>query len=196
MNTINRKQFAIWPILACISMSLFLFSSNLVQGSAGSIAKSDGYPEDGGEYLAVDHFTYQLTEVNVNATVSVSIDNGPLISMIYQGIKNEASGNKTDCPWHTWQLAVPAITTPGKHTFQFFSDYYVWQDKDNFWAKFSACTEPKFFTIDKPSLLAAIVAQESLTATYVAAALAVGLAAIFLLTLVRRPQKAGVETMT
>lgn len=189
MNIINAKRFIAMMILSCILLSLFISSSNLVHGSEGSIAKSYTYPEDGGAYFAVNHFVYQLTEVNVNTTISLRIDDGPLIPMIYQGEKNGTSINTTDCQWYTWQVSVPAITTPGKHAFQFFSNYFVWQDKDNFWAKFSARTDPKFFTIDNSPQFAAGVPEKSMIPIYVGAMSAVGLAGDFYANACKETQK-------
>ena len=97
------------------------------------------YPDDGGTYEFIDHFLDQTTAVNTNTTVSVSIDGGPLIPMAYQGIKNEMVSDDSDArDWYTWQVTIPAITAPGRHTFQFFSHYYVWQDADQYWAEFDA----------------------------------------------------------
>jgi hypothetical protein len=90
----------------------------------------------------------QITAVNTNTTVSVSIDGGTPISLIYQGSKSETiPGDTVPCDWHTWQTTVPAITTPGRHTFQFFSHYYFWQESDKYWAEFNAYSEIHSFII-------------------------------------------------
>jgi hypothetical protein len=106
------------------------------------------YPNDGETYGFIDHFLMQTTAVNTNTTVSVSIDGGPLIPMTYQGIINEkVPGDTAVRNWYTWQVAIPALTAPGRHTFQFFEHYYVWQDKDQYWADFNAYSTAKSFTI-------------------------------------------------
>jgi hypothetical protein len=131
-----------------VSIFLTLFSANLVSASDGSIAMVNAYPEDGGTYFLVDHFIYQITAVNTNTTVSVSIDNGPLIPMAFQGIINEVVNSDTVArDWYTWQITIPAITNPGRHTFQFFSHYYVLQDTDHYWAEFNACSTAQSFSI-------------------------------------------------
>lgn len=109
------------------------------------------YPNDEGTYGFVDHFSMQTTEVNTNTTVSVSIDGGPLVPMAYEGIVNEiVPGDTTARNWYTWQIAIPALTAPCRHTFQFFYHYYVWQDKDQYWADFNAYSTVKSFTIALP----------------------------------------------
>jgi len=109
------------------------------------------YPNDGGTYGFVDHFLMQTTAVNTNTSVSVSIDGGPLVPMTYQGIINETvPGDTAARNWYTWQITIPALTAPGKHTFQFFYHYYVWQDKDQYWADFNAYSTVKSFTIAIP----------------------------------------------
>jgi hypothetical protein len=109
------------------------------------------YPNDGGTYVFIDHFLMQTTAVNTNTTVSVSIDEGPLIPMAYQGIINEmVLGDTVVRNWYTWQVAIPALTAPGRHTFQFFDHYYVWQDKDQYWADFNAHSTVRSFTIALP----------------------------------------------
>ena len=142
------------PIIAMfivVSIFLTLFSANLVSASGGSIVMANAYPEDGGKYFVVDHFIYQITAVNTYTTVSVSIDNGPLIPMAFQGIINEAVNNDTVArDWYTWQVTIPAITNPGIHTFQFFSHYYVWQDTDHYWAEFDLRSNVQSFTIADP----------------------------------------------
>jgi len=96
---------------------------------AGQLRWTNAYPQEGCIYLAIDHFTYQLCAVNNNTTVLVSIGCGPLISMTFQGIRDEVvKGDIVARDWYTWQVIIPAITESGNHTFQFFSRYYVWQD--------------------------------------------------------------------
>ena len=109
------------------------------------------YPNDGGTYGFIDHFLMQTTAVNTNTTVSVSIDGGPLTPMTYQGIINEmVPGDTVVRNWYTWQVAIPALTVPGRHTFQFFYHDYVWQDKDQYWADFNGYSTVKSFTIALP----------------------------------------------
>ena len=109
------------------------------------------YPTDGGTYGSVDHFQMQTTAVNTNTTVSVSVDGGPLLPMTYQGIINETvPGDTVVRNWYTWQIAVPALTVPGRHTFQFFYHDYVWQDKDQYWADFNGYSTVQSFTITPP----------------------------------------------
>jgi hypothetical protein len=129
---------------------MFALSSNLVFASGGSIAMVNTYPENGGSYLVVDHFIYQVTAVNTNTTVSVSVDNGPLVAMVFQGIINETvNGDNVTQGWYTWQVTMPAMTNPGNHTSQFFSHYYVWQDQ--YWDEFNAHSLSQSFTLDGPS---------------------------------------------
>ena len=142
------------PPVICIFSSARHFTNCLHRlnqfslASGGSISQANTYPQQGGSYLAVDHFTYQLSAVNVNTTVSVSIDGGPLIPMAFGGINNETCNSDTAPQgWYTWQTTIPTITESGNHTFQFFSHYYVWQDTDQYWAKFNARSTVYSFTI-------------------------------------------------
>lgn len=138
-------------IVVSIFLTLLAISTNLVFASGGSIAMANYYPDDGGTYEFIDHFLDQTTAVNTNTTVSVSIDGGPLIPMAYQGIKKEIVSNDSDArDWYTWQVTIPAITAPGRHTSQFFSHYYVWQDADQYWAEFNAYSTVHSFTISCP----------------------------------------------
>jgi hypothetical protein len=149
----NLKELVI-AVLTVFSVFLIYFSSStrLVFASGGSIAMVNYFPDDGGTYECVDHFLEQTTAVNTNTTVSVSIDGGPPISMTYQGIRNEMAPDDTVArDWYTWQIAIPAITAPGKHTFQFFSHYYVWQEVDQYWAEFDSYSDLHSFTIACPS---------------------------------------------
>jgi hypothetical protein len=139
-------------IVGSILLTLFAVSSNLVYASGGSIAMANSYPQEGGTYLAVDHFIYQTTAVNTNTTVSVSVDNGPLITMAFQGVRNEVvNGDSVARDWYTWQVTIPSITDSGEHTFQFFSHYYVWQDTDHYWAELNARSTAHSFTVTNPS---------------------------------------------
>jgi hypothetical protein len=109
------------------------------------------YPNDGGTYPFVDHFLMQTTEVNVNTTVSVSVDGGPRTPMTYQGILNETvPGDTVVRSWYTWEVTIPALITAGRHTFQFFYNDYVWQDKDQYWADFNGYSTVQSFTIILP----------------------------------------------
>jgi hypothetical protein len=133
-----------------IIMSIFLpmFVANLVSANGGSIATVNTYPKDGGRYSEVDNFTYQTTAINTNTTVSVCIDNGTLMPMSFKGIINEAAnGDAVARNWYTWQASTSAITNPGRHEFQFFSHYEVWQDTDQYWAEFNASSTSQSFTI-------------------------------------------------
>ena len=145
----RNLQKLIVTVFIVISIFLTLFVANLVSASGGSIAVANNYPEDGGTYLVVDHFTYQTTAVNTNTTVSVCIDNGTLIPMSFQGIINEVvNGDTVARDWYTWQVTISAITNPGRHTFQFFSHYYVWQETDQYWAELNARSINQSFIID------------------------------------------------
>jgi hypothetical protein len=136
--------FAVISIFLCFSAA----STKPVSASEGSIANANCYPSDGETYGFIDHFSKQITAVNTNTTVSVSIDGGPPIPMIYQGIINETvQGDSAVRSWYTWQVAIPALTAPGRHTFQFFDHHYVWQDEDQYWAEFNAYSTVKSFTI-------------------------------------------------
>jgi len=143
----NLKKLMV-TVFIVISIFLTSFAANLVSASSGSIAIAHTYPEDGRTYLVVDHFTYQTTAVNTNTTVSVCIDNGTLIPMSFQGIINEVvNGDIVAHDWYTWQVTISAITNPGRHTFQFFSHYYVWQDTDQYWAELNARSINQSFII-------------------------------------------------
>jgi hypothetical protein len=71
--------------------------------------------------------------------------------MVFEGIQNELANDDTGpnerC---TWQVTIPAITSPGNHTYQFFSHYYVWQDTDQYWAEFNARSIVNSFSIAAP----------------------------------------------
>ncbi len=139
------------PIIATFIV-FFIFttalSANLVFADGGSIAAMRTYPADGATCAAVDHFTYQVTGVNTNTTVSASVDNGAPLPMVFQGVENQvANGDGGVCDWYTWQVNVTAMENPGRHTVQFFSHYYVWQPTDSYWAEFSASSAVQSFTI-------------------------------------------------
>jgi len=137
--------------LVSIFLILFVLSTNMVSASGASIAMANYYPEDGETYEFIDHFLEQATAVNTNTTVSVSIDGGPPTSMTYQGIRNEMVPDDTTArDWYTWQITIPAITTPGRHTFQFFRHYYVWQEADQYWAEFNSYSNIQSFNIASP----------------------------------------------
>jgi hypothetical protein len=145
------KRFNFIVMQACvivISLTLFATLTNFVSASGGSIANLYVYPNDGETYESVDQIVYQLTAVNTNTTVSVSVDGGPPILMNYQGEINEAvKGDAVARDWYVWQVTIPSINDPGKHTLQFFSHYYVWQETDQYWAEFNASSDVKSFNI-------------------------------------------------
>jgi hypothetical protein len=151
----NLKELLI-VVLNVFSVLLIYFalSTIVVFASGGPIAMVNYFPNDRGTYEFIDHFLEQTTAVNTNTTVSVSIDGGTLIPMTYQGIRNEMALCDTVArDWYTWQIAIPAITAPGKHTFQFFSHYYVWQEVDQYWAEFDSYSDLHSFTIACPSTI-------------------------------------------
>jgi hypothetical protein len=149
----NLKELLI-VVLTVFSVFLIYFalSTSVVFASGGSIAMANYYPDDGGTYGFIDHFLERTTAVNTNTTVSVSIDGGPLIPMTYQGMRNEmVPGDTVARGWYTWQITVPAIAALGRHTFQFFSHYYVWQDADQYWTELNSYSNVQSFTIACPS---------------------------------------------
>jgi len=76
---------------------------------------------------------------------------GLVVPLIYQGIRNEiVPGDSENRSWYIWQATTSPITTPGKHTYQFFSHYYVWQDPDQYWAEYNSYSTLYLFTIDDP----------------------------------------------
>ena len=127
------------------------FFAQLIQpvfASGGSIAMVNNYPEDGVTYTAIDHFLEQTTAINTNTSVSVSIDGAPPIPMTYQGVRNEIVPGDTEVRnWYTWQISIPPITAPGRHTFKFFSHYCVWQNADQYWAEFTSYSNVQSFQI-------------------------------------------------
>lgn len=149
-NCVFRSRIAVFAVVS-IFLCFFAISTKPVCASGGSIAMANYYPNDGGTYGFVDHFLMQTTAVNTNTTVSVSIDGGPLTPMTYQGIINEmVPGDTVVRNWYTWHVAIPALTAPGRHTFQFFYHDYVWQDKDQYWADFNGYSTVQSFTIALP----------------------------------------------
>jgi hypothetical protein len=148
-NMLQRKLKSTIILTAVpIFLVLFVLSTSLFSASGTSIAMANYYPDDGETYEFIDHFVEQTTAVNTNTTVSVSIDGEPLILMTYQGIKNEVvSGDTVARDWYTWNITVPAITAPGRHTFQFFRHYYVWQEADQYWAEFNSYSTVQSFNI-------------------------------------------------
>ena len=131
-----------------ISLTFFTALTSSVSASGGSITSLYVYPSNGETYGSVNLIVYQLTAVNTNTTVSVSIDGKPLILMNYQGQVNEVvNGDAVSRDWYVWQVTIPSISDPGKHTLQFFSHYYVWQETDQYWAEFNAHTEVESFKI-------------------------------------------------
>ncbi len=151
-------------IVISVSVAMFASSTSLFSASgASSIVMANYYPTDGETYEYVDHFVEQTTAVNTNTTVSVSIDGNTPIPMTYQGIKNEiVSGDTVARDWHTWKITIPTITEPGKHTFQFFRHYYVWQEVDQYWAEFNSYSTIQSFNIAETS---ATPSQPPATAT-------------------------------
>lgn len=145
-----KASLTITLIIAFVFLVLFT-STHLFSANGTSIAMTNHYPDDGGTYEFVDHFVEQTTAVNTNTTVSVSIDGEPSIPMRYQGVKNQIAPSDTVArDWYTWNITVPAITTPGKHTFQFFRHYYVWQEADQYWAEFNSYSNVQSFNIGNP----------------------------------------------
>jgi hypothetical protein len=144
LKTIIAKFSLMFVVIALLSTA----ATNIVHAGAGSIAMANSYPMNGATYDTVNSFIYQTTGVNTNTTVSVSIDGCKPITMSYQGIKNETAQNDSvSRNWFTWEATVAPITTAGKHSFQFFSNYYVWQEADQYWAEFNSYSEIKSFTI-------------------------------------------------
>ena len=152
---VRKLKVSFIGMLTAVLVSSFLFSisPNLFSANGTSIAMVNRYPVDGETYAFVDHFLEQITPVNTNTTISISIDDKPFVPMTYQGIRNEiVTGDTVARDWHTWTITVPAITTPGTHTFRFFKHYYVWQDADGYWAEFNVNSTVMSFTITGSSL--------------------------------------------
>jgi hypothetical protein len=146
----NNKNFMV-AILVFLLLSLLSMSAVRVFASGGTIAAVNFYPVDGETYEFIDHFIYQTTAVNTNTTVSISLDDEPPIPLVCEGLRNEQIlDDAATQAWYTWQLDVPAISTPGEHTFQVFSHYYVWQNEDEYWAEYNSYSTVKSFTIYDP----------------------------------------------
>ena len=179
-----------------IFLVLFTLSTSLFSASGASIAMANYYPGDGETYEFIDHFLEQTTAVNTNTTVAVSIDEGPPIPMPYQGIKNEiASGDTVARDWYMWQITIPAITAPGKHTFQFFRHYYVWQEADKYWAEFDSYSTVQSFNItDSSATPSQSPPPATMNTSYIAVITASATAALLVLvtfTLRKRTQRSS-----
>jgi hypothetical protein len=147
-----KKSVMFLSITISTLIICFAASINIVSANSGSISQANYFPTNGQTYAFVDNFVYQLSAVNTNTTVSVSIDGGPRISMKFQEIISENSSEETAVhDWYTWETTVPAITTLGNHTYQFFGNYYVWQETDRYWAKFEYYSTVQSFTIEGPA---------------------------------------------
>jgi hypothetical protein len=153
MPIAKLKEATIALVMAAfILMAAAGLSIPPVSAASGSIARVNYYPRDQGTYESVNYFLMQITAVNTNTTVSASIDGGLPIPLSFQGSKSAmVSGDTVPCDWYTWQTTVPAITAPGRHKFQFFSHYYVWQEPDKYWAEFNAYSDIHSFIVDYPS---------------------------------------------
>jgi hypothetical protein len=135
-----------------IFLALCAFSISTVNASGGSIVMLKTYPENNGVYDSVDHFLYQVTGINTNTTISVSIDGGPQIPMLYQGTKNGTSSDDTlVSEWYTWQVTNPNELPQGEHSLHFFGHCYVWQEMDHYWAEFNTSSAMETFTITSSS---------------------------------------------
>jgi hypothetical protein len=158
------KQKLKIAITISVFLVLLVLSTSLFPANAASISMVNHYPDDGETYDFVDHFIEQVTAVNTNTTVSVSIDGQAAIPMTYQGIKNEVvPGDTVARDWHTWNITVPPITTPGAHTFQFFKHYYVWQETDPYWAEFNSNSALQTFAIAGASTTPSLSPQPETT---------------------------------
>ncbi len=136
-------------LLACFSA----ISKNTVSASGGSITMTNCYPSDGEKYEVIDHFTEQVLWVNTNTTVSVTLDGGVPIPMIYKGLISEvAEGDSIAQDWYTWEITIHPLTVPGLHSFQFFGKYFVWQETDQYWSEFNYSTNLRSFIIENPAL--------------------------------------------
>jgi hypothetical protein len=68
--------------------------------------------------------------------------------MTYKGVITQTTpNNTTERNWQTWQITIHPMITPGRHTYQLLSHYFVWQEADKYWAEFNAKTDIKSFTI-------------------------------------------------
>ncbi len=140
-------------MLVVSSVILLSVSSNLFHANAVSISLVNHYPVDGETYDFVDHFVEQTIAVNTNTTVSISIDNGSLIPMVYQGIRKEkVVGDNETRDWYTWNVSTTAITESGEHKYQFFRHYYVWQEADQYWGEFNSHSKVMSFNISESTI--------------------------------------------
>ena len=131
-----------------IFLSLVVTMAKPAKAPGGSIALENTFPDDEAKYTSVSYFLDQITQVNTNTTVSISIDGEPPVPMIYEGIRTEKIlGDSETRDWHTWRLTIPAITATGEHTFQFYRHYYVWQTADQYWAEYNASSSVHKFEI-------------------------------------------------
>jgi len=147
-----KKPLSTMLTATAVFLALLAASAILATVKGTTIAMANHYPQNGETYESVDHFVDQATAININTTVSVSINGETPIPMTYQGVKNEiASGDTAARDWYTWQVTVPAITAQGNHTFQFFRHYYVWQEADQYWAEFNSYSDLQSFNIADPT---------------------------------------------
>jgi hypothetical protein len=151
-----RKSLLAIVFLAIFFSCFFAISKNTVSASVGSITMENYYPNDGETYQVIDHFTEQILSINTNSTVSVSIDGGTPIPMIYKGLISEvAEEDLVARDWYTWETTISPLTTPGLHSFQFLGKYYVWQETDQYWAEFNYSSDIRSFIIENPAILSA-----------------------------------------
>ena len=146
-NVIRKSLIAI-VFLSTFLICSFVISKNTVSASEGSITMTNCYPNDGKTYQVIDHFTEQILSVNTNTTVSVRIDGGTPIPMIYKGLINEVvEEDSVARDWYTWETTISPLTSPGLHSFQFLGKYYVWQETDQYWAEFNYISNIRSFMI-------------------------------------------------
>jgi hypothetical protein len=183
------------PAIIILTLSILLFSfalmTNKVLATGGSITLTNSYPNNQETYTSIDHFITQTTAVNTNTTVSISIDKQPPITMIYQGIRNEiVPGDSENRSWYTWQATTSPLTTPGKHSYQFFSHYYVWQNADQYWAEYNSYSTIRSFTIDDPkSAVSQLPQPKTINIFFLSLFAAVLAAALIFLAVTIQPNK-------
>ncbi len=153
MNNLFRK-FVMISIFSLLFLTGFVaISKNMVSASTGAITMTNCYPSGAETYQIIDHFTEQFLAVNTNTTVSVSLDGGTPIPMIYKGLLNEvAAGDTVTRDWYTWETTISPLATPGRHSFQFLGKYYVWQETDQYWAEFNFSSNVRSFIIESPTM--------------------------------------------
>jgi hypothetical protein len=136
-------------ILTFILLCLAAYATvELYHAIGGAISASNLYPDDDGVYTTVDHFTYQLTAVNVNETCSITIDDGPKLSMNFEGVKHlQVQGDTVERDWYTYNLQVNPITEAGNHTWVVFCHYWVWQPEGGYYAEMSSYSIQHHFTV-------------------------------------------------